>query len=1075
MSEEILKALMQLFALITKQDGGIGQKEIDYVDNFLVQQIGVESSREYLRLYKETAEADLIPEKPTKFPPDTPRPSEPSGTRKKPDQKEEPETKLTSVLDSVRVLKLCKQISRTINQRQKVVVLVRILELINAEYQITEQRLGIVKTVADIFRISREEYESTFIFVTSENAEDFTHQNHLVVSDTDRDLPKTTLTHHQPSVPIRHYRFPGIDAPLFFLRIPSVELYFLKYTGRQEIFLNGLGVHRDVFYLFATGSSLRLPVGQPIHYSDIASHFMAGLSVEKITLEADSISYRFPGGVTGLHRVSFSAQQGNLVGIMGSSGSGKTTLLNVLSGMYKPASGNIRINNLDLVKDEEKLRGVSGYVPQDDLLIEELTVFENLYYSAKFCFRYLSDKEIREKVMDTLSSLGLKEKYDLKVGSVMNKTISGGQRKRLNIALELIREPSILFLDEPTSGLSSRDSENVMDLLRELTLKGKLVFVVIHQPSSELFKMFDKVVILDEGGRMVYYGNPVEAVIHFKTADKQVNASVGECPVCGNVNPELIFNIMEARQVDEYGNYTGQRKINPPAWEEIYQNQRAEETSEKVQEKTSEKTSEPAPTKAPEKADTPPPASLHVPGWLRQFLNYLKRDVKSKINNRQYLLLTLLVSPVLAFILAYIIRYTADPTSNNYVFRENENIPIYIFMALIVALFLGLIVSAEEIFRDRKILRREKFLHLSRSSYLLAKIGTLVVISAIQAITFVMIANGILEIRQMTLAYWLALFSTAVCANMIGLVISSAFNSAVTIYIIIPLVMIPMMVLSGAMFSFEKLNRSITTVDKVPVIAELMPTKWSYEALMVHQFKDNEFEKNFYDYEKRISYNNFRAAYLVPELEDRLNRCIYEFRETGTIDENRDALEVLRNEIIDKQGLVKDIQFRERKLTPEGFSESTIVKAIRFLSALKKHYINRLSIASREKERHLARLMKDRRRLYFSMLDRYHNESVADHVKKIFEKNPIVEYEGRLYQQIDPIFLDPEPEGFPGIRSHFFAPRKYFMGKYYDTFHFNIAFIWFLTLVTYVILYYDLIGKLVNSRLFRRHPQETAS
>ncbi len=97
-----------------------------------------------------------------------------------------------------------------------------------------------------------------------------------------------------------------------------------------------------------------------------------------------------------------------------------------------------------------------------------------------------------------------------------NKLISGGQRKRLNIALELIREPSVLFVDEPTSGLSSRDSENMMDLLRELALKGKLVFVVIHQPSSEIYKMFDKIIFLDIGGYMIYYGNPVEAVMYFK-------------------------------------------------------------------------------------------------------------------------------------------------------------------------------------------------------------------------------------------------------------------------------------------------------------------------------------------------------------------------------------------------------------------------------------------------------------------------------------------------------------------------------------------------------------------------------
>ncbi|RLD87484.1 MAG: ABC transporter, partial [Bacteroidetes bacterium] len=805
MSEEILKALMQLFALITKQDEGISQQEIDYVNRFLVQQIGVDSSREYLQLYKDTATDELPSEKDSG--------SEKSASEK-PTSKKAPKKKLTSVLDSVRVLKLCRQISKTINQRQKVVVLVRILELVSTEYKLTEQRLGIVQTVADIFRIQKEEYKAIFSFVTSNNGADLNHANHLV------------------------------SESLFFLRIPSVELYFVRYMASAEAFLNGLVMRTGVIYLFASGGTLRLPAGPPVYYSDIATRFQADLDHEQITLEADHLSYRFPGGVTGLKDVSFSAQQGNLVGIMGSSGAGKTTLMNVLSGNYRPASGHIRINKLDLWDDAGQLNGVSGFVPQDDLLIEELTVFENLWYNAKFCFKQLSNKEIKEKVNDTLSNLGLLEKKDLRVGSVMNKTISGGQRKRLNIALELIREPAILFLDEPTSGLASRDSENVMDLLRELTLKGKLVFVVIHQPSSELFKMFDQVVILDDGGHLVYYGNPVEAAIHFKKADNQVNASVGECPVCGNVNPEQIFNIIEARQVDEYGNYTEQRKVSPATWEELFQKERAREVSVETAQDAS-----------------PPPTSLQVPGWFRQLINYLKRDVRSKINNRQQLLMTLLVSPLLAFILAYIVRYIVDPNSGTYIFRENENIPIYIFMSLIVALFLGLIVSAEEIFKDRKILKREKFLHLSRSSYLLAKVKVLVLISAIQAITFVLVANSILGIREMTFAYWLALFSTAVCANMIGLLISSAFSSAVTIYIVIPLVMIPMMILSGAMFSFDKLNRNITSIDKVPLIAELMPTKWSYEALMVHQYKDNPFEKNFYDFEKRISYYNFKSAY----------------------------------------------------------------------------------------------------------------------------------------------------------------------------------------------------------------------
>ncbi|MFO7671348.1 MAG: ATP-binding cassette domain-containing protein [Bacteroidales bacterium] len=1036
MSEEILRALMQLFALITKQDGGIGEKEIEYVTRFLVQQIGVDSAHEYLQLYKETAGESEDAEK--------------SGAQK-----------LTSVLDSVKVLKLCKQISKTINQRQKVVVLVRIMELVNAEYNLTEQRMGIVKTVADIFRISSDEYENILAFVKGNHIEDFRHENHLVVSkhipDPD-DLPLTPAGQHRSA---HQYHFRGLVDPVFFARIPSVELYFMKYSGTQQCFLNGLVVHNEVIYLFASGSSLRLPVGPPILYSDISSRFKTGYSEGQITLEADNLTYVFPDKVKGLDRVSFTTQQGDLVGIMGSSGSGKTTLMNVLSGMSKPTRGDVRINNLSLWSDASKLTGVSGFVPQDDLLIEELSVFDNLYFNARFCFKHLSNREVRERVTETLTSLGLNEKRDLRVGSVMNKTISGGQRKRLNIALELIREPSILFLDEPTSGLSSRDSENVMDLLRELTLKGKLVFVVIHQPSSELYKMFDRVVILDEGGRLVYFGNPVEAVIHFKKADKQVNAWVGECPVCGNVNPELIFNIIEAHQVDEYGHYTDQRKVSPQRWEEIF---REEQRAKAV----IHETTNPAPwSETRPKVLSPPPINLNVPGWLKQFSNYLKRDVKSKINNLQYLLMTLLVSPVLAFILAYIIRYIADPTSHTYIFRENENIPIFIFMALIVALFLGLIVSAEEIFRDRKILKREQFLNLSRSSYLLAKIGTLVTISAIQAITFVLVANGILQIRNMTLAYWLALFTTAVCANMIGLVISSAFNSAVTIYIVIPLVMIPMMVLSGAMFSFDKLNRSITTVDKVPVIAELMPTKWSYEALMVHQFKANQFEKNFYDDEKQVSISNFKSAYLMPELEQRFYECIYEFRESGKINTTTRALEVLRNEIFRTDPLVKDISYKEGELTPETFNEAAIAKTTRYLAVLKKYYMNQFSIASKQKERRLGKLMEDRRELYFSMLNGYHNEAVSDRVKRIYEKNQIIESDGRLYQQIDPVFLDPEPVGL-GLRSHFYAPRKYFLGRFVETFTFNMGFIWFLTIVLYFILYFNVAGKILKSRLFRQ-------
>ncbi len=176
---------------------------------------------------------------------------------------------------------------------------------------------------------------------------------------------------------------------------------------------------------------------------------------------------------------------------MGASGAGKSTLLHVLNGSEKPSLGTVRINGIDIHKNPDQIEGVIGFVPQDDLLIEDLTVYENLYFAAKLCFSDKSEKDIDALVMKVLEDLGLEETRDLKVGSPLRKTISGGQRKRLNIGLELLREPAVLFCDEPTSGLVVAGFWRTLSTcLKELSLKGKLVFAVIHQPSSDIFKMF---------------------------------------------------------------------------------------------------------------------------------------------------------------------------------------------------------------------------------------------------------------------------------------------------------------------------------------------------------------------------------------------------------------------------------------------------------------------------------------------------------------------------------------------------------------------------------------------------------
>lgn len=1010
MSEEILRALMRLFAIIAKQDGGVALNEVEYVRIFLKMQLNDEAAEEYLQFFYQHADLD----------------------EKGNETEKSNANALTSVKDSVKILGICKKINKTLNQEQKVVVLVRLFELVNADHKFSEQRMAIINTVAEVFKFTREEFEDVENFVIKPEDQELDYSSVLIINDQNKEYKNA-----------KHIPAEALHGNIFILQIKSVDLYFLRYTGKEELFLNGLPINNKRIYLFANGSSIKLSKGKPVYYSDVVARYLADKSLTNISYNIQNLGYTFKTGGIGLRNINFSEGHGKLIGIMGASGAGKTTLLNILSGTNVPTEGNVFINGINLHKEKEKLEGVIGLIPQDDLLIEELTVFENLYFSAKLCFKEKSDEEINELVDITLTSLGLLDRKNLKVGSPLNKMISGGQRKRLNIALELIREPSILFVDEPTSGLSSNDSENVMDLLRELTLKGKLIFVVIHQPSSDIYKMFDNMLILDTGGYQIYYGNPVEAVMYFKRLDLQINSDIGECPTCGNVNPELIFNIIEAQVVDEFGKYTNVRKVSPVKWEEYFKENIIIEQKEFENEA--------------------PPKSLSIPSKIKQFLIYTRRDFKSKISNKQYILLNLLEMPILAFILSFVIRYIADPNSKIYIFRENENVVIYIFMALISSLFIGLIVSADEIFKDRKILKRESFLNLSRASYLSSKILILISLSAIQSFTFVIIANSILGIDGLTFTYWFALFTTAVCANLIGLNISASFNSAVTIYIVIPLLMIPMMVLSGAMFSFDKLNRSVGSVDKVPIIAEFMPTKWGYEALIVNQFKHNDFEKYFFEIEKEISKNDYRTVYYIPELKNYTEESIFMIDLEDKKKDLSDNLELIRNELTNIVSEIPDFEFELMdQLTLENFSADIGFMLLEIFDKANKYYGEQFGLYSAKKDAIINHLNKTQPELYRAKQDNYHNQNLSEYVRKVFEKNKILRYKNHLVQQYDPIYQDPRPSTMLSFRSHFMAPNKYFMGKFFDTYWFNITVLWIFIIVLYITLYYESLKKLLN-------------
>ena len=1011
MSEEILKALTQLFAIITKQDGGVTEKERNFVISFFKQELDQDSIKEYLALYDKFVEYNKNPEEK--------------------DEKKK-ERKLTSVRDSVKTLAICKKINKTLTQKQKVVVLIKILELVASDKNFTPQRMEIIDTISTVFNIVKDEYKLIESFVMKEEVAEMDFEGILIANENGVPGAKQKNVHAE------------LQGDIIFLQIGSVDMYFVKYLGPDEVILNGFIMKRNTVYLFGHGSTIKTPAGAALYYSDLIRHFLYELEDVKVSFNAIDLKYRFPNGATGLRDINISEGPGKLIGIMGASGAGKTTLLNVLAGINSPSDGKVTINGFDIHNDPDSIEGVIGYIAQDDLLIEELTVYQNLYYNAKLCFDGMPEEELHQRVMDVLTSLGLDQRKDLRVGSVLDKTISGGQRKRLNIALELIREPAVMFVDEPTSGLSSRDSENVIDLLKELSLKGKLIFVVIHQPSSDIYKMFDKMYLLDTGGYPIFYGHPVEAVTYFKRSTNQVDSERGQCPTCGNVNPEQIFNIIEAKVVDEYGEFTNKRKVSPTQWYDMY---KEKFSLEKVKEE-----------------NETPPQSLNIPNKLKQSVIFTIRDTLSKLSNKQYMLINLLEAPLLAIILAFIIRYRSAPDGDEYIFRFNENYPVYLMMAIIVALFMGLTVSAEEIIRDRKILKRESFLNLSWNSYLLSKITILFTMSAIQSFLFVLIGNLILEVDGMFFSMWGVLFTVSCFANVLGLNVSSAFNSAVTVYILIPLLIIPQMVLSGLLFSFDKLNEVISTKGKVPLIADVMVSRWAYEALAVYQFKNNEYESYYYTSEVIERQSDFVSAFMVPKMEEKLrNASNYMF------DPNEEAREqviadlaLLRRELpemVPQTGL-EDINL-DVALDIDKLNKEALQSLFAYLQTVKEYHIEKFNEASQYKER-VTFALEDRDVNVNELKNESYNESLADLVRNLTTKNRLLEHEGEIYQLIDPVFNEPESEGLLDYRTHFFAPKKNFLGVTVETFVFNMTVIWMMSLLLYLALYFEFLGKAMN-------------
>jgi ABC transport system ATP-binding/permease protein len=1017
MSESILNALIHLFALVANlNEKRVSEKGRSIVLSYLRQHMDEATAAGYLKLFDDYYDFYLK------------------------ELKSEAEEAVDGSLLKFQLTNICGQIKRELHQNDRIIVFLRLLEFVNEDNVFSHHEREFIHSVATSFNIPDNEVNDAKAFILGGKHRRIDQNNLLIIQKPRRasvdELEGAWIERNKPKLQgqAKIIERDSLNGKIRILFIKSSGIFILRYTGSDKLTFEGERLGTDKFYIFNRGSIIRGDGIAPVYYSEISSKFFRTAYGIKIALTADNIEYRYPLSKNGVRPFSFSEESGQLIGIMGVSGSGKSTLLNVLNGKLKPRRGRVLINSFDIHKDAERLEGQIGYVPQDDLLIEELTAYQNLYYNAKLCFGNFKEERIIEIADKVLTDLGLDEIRNLKVGNPLNKFISGGQRKRLNIGLELMREPSILFIDEPTSGLSSLDSDIVMALLKEQAIKGKLVIATIHQPSSDTFKQLDKLWIIDKGGYPIYNGNPLEAVVYFKTLSSHVFPGQTECHCCGNIPSEQILKIIEAKEVGHSGHHTQKRKVQPEEWYSHYKEKIA--TGIK---------NNPA-------RSVLPPNMFSLPSVEKQFIVFSIRNFLSKISNRQYLMVTLLEAPVLAFILGYFTKYLHE---GEYIFAENVNLPSFLFMAVVVALFLGISVSAEEIIKDRRILERESFLNLSWFSYLNSKLSWVFLLSAFQMLSFVIIGNYILEIKGMTFGYWLILFSAACFANTLGLFISSAFNSVVTIYIIVPFLLVPQLLLGGVVVKFDNLHDSITDKIYVPWAGDLMASRWAFEALAVEQFANNRFQKLFFNHEQRNSEASFKASFLIPRLLAKAESIERNINLNINTEDTEANLIILRN----------NIEYLQRRsgLMPFEYIDNINIKDFRGLVAeeaggylvyLRLHF----SQVAREAAAERDNIYRDMESAIgtggvFSFRQQYYNKALADMVLNRHEVNVILKTEGKLVQKKDPVYLMPDSNIG---RAHFYAPVKMFNNVYVDTLWFNVSTLWLMSLILYI-------GILINA------------
>ena len=518
-----------------------------------------------------------------------------------------------------------------------------------------------------------------------------------------------------------------------------------------------------------------------------------------IALHADQICVDVPRKRL-LHGVSLTILPSEFVGLMGLSGAGKSTLIGALNGYKRPTEGRVLFNGLDLYEHFDQFRGHLGYVPQDDIIHADLTVGEALYYSARLRLpEDFTDAEIRRRIAVVLAQLAMQGTENVLIGSQDRKGISGGQRKRVNLAMELMTDPSVLFLDEPTSGLSSEDALTVMKLLRRLADDGKTILLTIHQPSLEVYRLLDHLVVMAQDpnankvGRLAYFGPAYPDALDF--FDPSAAAAQPR-------SPDVLLRGLATRPTSE--------------WVAKY------EASDVCRQFGRERAAPAATTES-----HPGPKVTRTRG-LAPWWTLVRRAAVIKARDHWNTAVLLIQAPVIAGLICLVFgkRAAEEMTADNWPDTARA-VSTTLFLTVLSAVWFGCSNAAREIIGEWAVYRRERMVNLGLGSYVGSKFAVLVGTCVVQCAVLLGIVHGYCGLEGPWLRMYCIMLAAAGVGVGIGLSISALAKSSEMAIACLPLVILPMVILGGILQPLHEMN----AVSRK--LAALMPSRWAFEAALL--------------------------------------------------------------------------------------------------------------------------------------------------------------------------------------------------------------------------------------------------